>query len=70
MSLIPIYEQMSNWTESISDYERAGFGVVGMFPVSRDSGRIIEYDSLLISVDSWSKKKRRHKKHIQLLLNS
>jgi FkbM family methyltransferase len=56
VSLIPIYEQMINWTASISLYERAGFGVVGMFPVSRDSGRIIEYDCLLIRVDSWSKK--------------
>jgi FkbM family methyltransferase len=47
VSLIPIYEGMPHWTESIAIYERNGFGVVGMFPVTRDSLRIIEYDCLL-----------------------
>jgi len=50
VSLVPIYETMPHWTESISAYEEAGFGIVGMFPVSRDSGRIIEYDCLLTKV--------------------
>lgn len=50
VSLISIYEGMPHWTESISIYEKAGFGVVGMFPVTRDSDRIIEYDCLLIRV--------------------
>jgi FkbM family methyltransferase len=48
VSLIPIYEGQISWTQSISIFEEAGFGVIGMFPVSRDSGRIIEYDCLLI----------------------
>lgn len=52
VSLISIYEGMPHWTESISIYEKAGFGVVGMFPVNRDSGRIIEYDCLLVRVGS------------------
>lgn len=47
VSLISIYEGMPHWTDSISLYERTGFGVVGMFPVNRDSGRVIEYDCLL-----------------------
>jgi FkbM family methyltransferase len=48
VSLIPIYENMPHWTESISIYEKAGFGVAGMFPVNRDAGqRIIEYDCVL-----------------------
>ena len=47
VSLIPIYEGMPHWTESISTYERKSFGVVGMFPINRDSGRVIEYDCLL-----------------------
>jgi FkbM family methyltransferase len=51
VSLISIYEGMPHWTESISIYEKAGFGVVGMFPVNRDSDRIIEYDCLLIRVE-------------------
>lgn len=50
VSLIPVYENMPHWTESIAVYERAGFGVVGMFPVVWDSGRVIEYDCLLTRV--------------------
>jgi len=50
MSLIPIYEGMPHWTESVSIYEGAGFSVVDMFPVTRDSqDRIIEYDCILVS---------------------
>jgi FkbM family methyltransferase len=52
VSLISIYEGMPHWIESISTYEKAGFGVVGLFPVTRDSGRIIEYDCLLARVGS------------------
>lgn len=50
VSLITIYEGAPHWTESIRIYEDAGFGVVGMFPVNRDSGRVIEYDCLLVRV--------------------
>jgi FkbM family methyltransferase len=49
VSLVPIYEGMPHWTESISTYEQSGFGVVGMYPVTRDSWRIIECDCLLMS---------------------
>ena len=52
VSLISIYEGMPHWTESISTYEQAGFGVVGMFPVTRDAARVIEYDCLLERVPS------------------
>ena len=52
VSLIPIYEGMPHWTDSISIYEKAGFGIVGMFPVTRDSDRVIEYDCLLARVES------------------
>ena len=51
VSLIPIYEGMTHWTRSISIYEEAGFRVVGMFPVSRDSDRVIEYDCLLVRAE-------------------
>lgn len=48
ISLIPIYQDMPHWTESVRCYENAGFGVIGVFPVSRDaSGRVIEYDCLM-----------------------
>jgi len=47
VSLIPIYEEMPHWTDSISTYEKSGFSVVGMFPVNWDSKRVIEYDCVL-----------------------
>jgi FkbM family methyltransferase len=47
VSMIPIYENMPHWTQSISIFEEAGFGVAGMFPVSWDAGRIVEYDCIM-----------------------
>jgi FkbM family methyltransferase len=48
VSLIPIYEGMPHWTESIAAYEATGLYVCGMFPVNRDGeGRVIEYDCVL-----------------------
>lgn len=47
VSLIPIYDGMPHWTDSISAYEQSGFSVVGMFPVNWDSKRVIEYDCVL-----------------------
>lgn len=51
VSLIPIYDGMPHWTDTVECYERAGFRVVGMFPVTRDHGRVIEYDCLLVADD-------------------
>ena len=49
ISLVPIYEGMPHWTESVATYEHAGLSVGGMFPVTRDvDGRVIEYDCLLV----------------------
>jgi FkbM family methyltransferase len=50
VSLIPIYEQMPHWTECITAYEQAGFGIAGMFPVNRDHGRVVEYDCVLTRI--------------------
>lgn len=50
VSVMPIYKDMCPWTESISFFEKAGFRVVGLFPVNRDSLRIIEYDCMMINV--------------------
>jgi FkbM family methyltransferase len=47
VSLIPVYEGMPHWTESLATYEAAGFGVVGMYPVTHDGARVIEYDCLM-----------------------
>jgi FkbM family methyltransferase len=49
LSLISIYEDAPHWTEAILVYEKAGFGVVGLYPVTKNTdGRVIEYDCLLI----------------------
>ncbi len=49
VSMIPIYDGMPHWTESIAAYEDAGLHVFGMFPVNRDDeGRVIEYDCVLV----------------------
>lgn len=48
LSLIPLYEGMTHWLESIAVYGSAGFSVAGTFPVSRDSGAVIEYDCLFV----------------------
>lgn len=49
VSVIPIYDGMPHWTDSLLTYERAGFGIAGLFPVNRErSGRVIEYDSLMV----------------------
>jgi len=50
ISLIPIYEHMPHWTESLEAFEHAGFGVAGMFPVNRDQGRVVEYDCVLTRI--------------------
>jgi FkbM family methyltransferase len=50
VSLVPIYKNMPHWTESVSFFERAGFGVTGLFPVNREALRIIEYDCTMVRV--------------------
>lgn len=52
VSLIPIYEGMPHWTDSLARFEAGGFGVVGMFPVSTDNGHVIEYDCLMSRRDT------------------
>jgi FkbM family methyltransferase len=48
ISMIPIYDGMPTWMESISTFEKAGFSLVGLFPVNPDEGKIIEYDCLMV----------------------
>jgi FkbM family methyltransferase len=48
VSLIPLYDGMPHWTEVIEVYERAGLHISGMFPVTRDGSRVIEYDCLMV----------------------
>lgn len=50
VSVVPIYDGMPHFTESISTFEKAGFEVAGLFPVSWDPAtlRVIEYDCLMV----------------------
>jgi hypothetical protein len=50
VSVIPIYKEVPHWTDCISFYERAGFGVTSLFPVTIDSCRVIEFDCLMVRV--------------------
>lgn len=42
-----IYDGMPHWTDVVLEYERAGFGVAGLFPVTWDSDQVVEYDCVL-----------------------
>jgi FkbM family methyltransferase len=47
LSVISIYKGMPHWIESLALLEKLGFEVVGLFPVNRNSLRVIEYDCLM-----------------------
>lgn len=51
VSVMPIYQSMPHWTDSVTVYEQAGFGVVGMFPVNRERWQVIEFDCLMIRTE-------------------
>jgi FkbM family methyltransferase len=47
VSVMSIYEGMSHWTDSISCYEKEGFELAGLYPVTLVSGRVVEFDCLM-----------------------
>jgi hypothetical protein len=50
VSMMPLYEGMPTFAESIETFSSLGFDVTGLFPVSRDERlRVIEFDCTLIS---------------------
>lgn len=50
VSMIPLYNGMPHWTETLSFLERAGFAPVGFAPVVVDNLAVVESDCLLIRV--------------------
>ncbi len=53
-SVIPIYEEMPNWIDSVKALERLGFETSGMFPVTRDANyRVIEFDCVAVRARGW-----------------
>ena len=54
VALMRIYEGMPRLPEALATYEAAGFGVTGLFPVSRQSrtGRVLEFDCVMVRPDA------------------
>jgi FkbM family methyltransferase len=50
LALLKIYEGMPRMPQALEEYERAGFEVSGLFPVSREysTTRILEYDCIFV----------------------
>jgi FkbM family methyltransferase len=48
VSVIPLYNEMPHWTNSIHFFEKSGYGVSGLFPVNVDDFRAIEFDCLMV----------------------
>jgi FkbM family methyltransferase len=46
----PLYQGMPHWLESISEYEKAGFKLAGLYPVDKDGLQYIESDCLMVKV--------------------
>jgi FkbM family methyltransferase len=51
VSAVPIYHNMPHLTESISFYEKAGFEIAGLYPVTTENStlRVIEFDCLMLN---------------------
>ena len=48
ISVIPIYENMPHYTESINCFESEGYRLISLVPVTREkeTGFVIEFDAL------------------------
>ena len=44
VSCLSIFDGMPYWTQVIATFEHADFGIYGLFPVTWNSDRIVEYD--------------------------
>ncbi len=54
ISLIPIYDGMPSYKESLAEYEKHNFLISGFYPVSRNKSNmaIIEMDCVLVNSTS------------------
>jgi FkbM family methyltransferase len=53
VSVLPIYDGIPSWTESIAEFARLGFALSGLFPVNLDSKmRVIEFDCVAVRPDA------------------
>jgi hypothetical protein len=47
ISVIPIYDGMPHYTESLAQYEALGFKLIDLFVVNRRDDCVIEYDCVM-----------------------
>jgi FkbM family methyltransferase len=52
VSPTPIYQGMPPWTDTLHEYEKAGFKLAGLFPLIRDGMEFLECDCLMVKVPS------------------
>jgi len=49
ISMVPIYDEMPDYLNALTQLDQLGFGVTGFFPVTRDASlRVIEFDCVLV----------------------
>lgn len=52
VSMIQIYDGMPDWKDALAEYQKAGFALSGIFPVSRDGQlRAVELDAVMVRTD-------------------
>lgn len=52
VAVLALYEGSPLMRESLDVYEAAGFGITGMYPVTREaSGRVVEFDCVMVRPD-------------------
>lgn len=51
LSMQAIYEEMPNFIETLSEFDKSGFSISGLYPVSRDNTnlKLIEIDCVLVN---------------------
>ncbi|WP_045866146.1 FkbM family methyltransferase [Streptomyces sp. WMMB 714] len=54
VAALQLYEGSPHMTEAIAAYEEAGFGITGLYPVTREegTGRVVEFDCVLARASS------------------
>lgn len=61
VALLKIYAGMPGMAKAIRTYRSAGFGITGMYPVSRQSatGRVLEFDCIMVRASAAPARRRK-----------
>ena len=54
VACLQLYEGSPSMAESIATYEAEGFGISGMYPVTREpaTGRVVEFDCVMVRAEA------------------